>query len=499
MHKKEENTNEEEIIMHDPLSTMETNSYMMEHNCCEDSELLISYPKSYQSLDEKEQHGLGGRGTRDKLYYYESYAAAADDDDDVDNDEIDEYLNRKREKNRFLSYIKSHLEPHLPSNEYVHFIMFTLLWNILFSSFAACICFWIPGFTIWGISITYMIKNASGCFFIAIVTAFQQVKFQYYHTYIMYDAIKGGFLSVFTSFGNFIEDSDILLGMRWGWLKAPINYFFTLFLSFLCYQLGRLLALKWKAGAAFSFDLMVMENEQHRMSFELASHESELDLSATSSSTTTSTTTKERQSIKTRKPLSKAERLRKYMDQQMIKKKTHKSRDLQGRHIVIMMLLGIVPFVNGALVAIVSMYDWRRVPSSVSNSSYKILWFEFIVSMFWCISGSLAGRYISGLSLLKQKKTDIQWGTFRVNMLSCIFIGTAHNILFLRQSFPYGTTRYFEIVFKRFISDFCGSESSFAGLIDETTVLWNSKRVNRFTPLKNLFYNLIVVCIIFSY
>jgi hypothetical protein len=63
----------------------------------------------------------------------------------------------------------------------------------------------------------------------------------------------------------------------------------------------------------------------------------------------------------------------------------------------------------------------------------------------------------------------------------------------LRDSFPQGTTRYFEIIFKRFISDFCGSESSYAGLIDETSVLWNSKRVSKWIPVKNLFYNLIVV------
>jgi len=191
------------------------------------------------------------------------------------------------------------------------------------------------------------------------------------------------------------------------------------------------------------------------------------------------------------------QKLQKHLHQQMIKRKRHTSKHLQGRHVIIMLLLGLFPLINAALVTIISIYDWRLVPSSVSNHAYKTMWFEFIVSMIWCNVGSLAGRYISGLPLHKQKKRDVQWGTFRANMLSCIFIGTAHNILFLRQAFPYGTSHFFEVIVGRFISDFCGSESSFAGLVDETAVLWNSKEVSRWIPIKNLFYNLFVCTIVF--
>jgi hypothetical protein len=76
------------------------------------------------------------------------------------------------------------------------------------------------------------------------------------------------------------------------------------------------------------------------------------------------------------------------------------------------------------MVALISHFDWNRIPSSVNSRTYKIMWFEFLISMFWSVSGSLAGRYIGGFHIRKQKKKDVQWTTFRVNMLSCIFIGT---------------------------------------------------------------------------
>jgi fluoride ion exporter CrcB/FEX len=213
--------------------------------------------------------------------------------------------------------IKS-LEEYIPSYDTIHELVFTIIWNVLFSSLSACICFWIPGFTVWGISITSMFKNATGCFFIAIATAFQGVKFQYFQTYLMYDAIKGGFLSVFTSFGNFIEDNDILLQMKYGFIKAPLNYSATILLSFICYQFGRLVALRWKAGAAFSLDLMIMENENHRIAFEIEKHE------------------KKKQQILDEPNSSHDTQLEKHFSQQMLKRKKHQSRKLQGRHIIIM-------------------------------------------------------------------------------------------------------------------------------------------------------------------
>jgi hypothetical protein len=38
---------------------------------------------------------------------------------------------------------------------------FVLLWNVVLSLLAACITFWIPSFTLWGINITSMSYNVS--------------------------------------------------------------------------------------------------------------------------------------------------------------------------------------------------------------------------------------------------------------------------------------------------------------------------------------------------
>ena len=146
--------------------------------------------------------------------------------------------------------------------------IFLILWCLISGSFAANFTFWVPSYRVWQIDVSAMSLNVLGSGIVAVMTAFEQVKFQYLQTYLAMDAMKRSFCSVFTSFGNFIEDSDILLSFRFGYIRASLNICLTLFLSIVMYQICRLLAIKYKTGAQFSFSLILMENVDKRMEFE---------------------------------------------------------------------------------------------------------------------------------------------------------------------------------------------------------------------------------------
>jgi fluoride ion exporter CrcB/FEX len=50
-----------------------------------------------------------------------------------------------------------------------------------------------------------------------------QVKFQYMQSYLMYDGLRAGFCSTFTTFGNLIEDTGRLILS--GPLVRPLSFF----------------------------------------------------------------------------------------------------------------------------------------------------------------------------------------------------------------------------------------------------------------------------------
>lgn len=369
---------------------------------------------------------------------------------------------------------------------------FTLLWNIIMALFAACITFWIPAYTLWGINITAMVFNVVGSMIYAFVTTLQQVRYQYFQTYIMYDAISGGFCSVLTTFGNFIVDTDILLGMQNGFYKALINWTGTLFFSFLFYQLGRLCALKWKAGVNFTFDLLTMENEDRRIHHEIEKeemrriHDEENDILLSNNEMDYGSQLL-RDNNEDVEAFAKLEKLEHFMTEQMDKKRRHVTKRMKPRHIIIIILLASVIIAN---CIIVGSLQYISQDSKYSN----IFVFDFAISLIWCVLGSLAGRYIR-LMGKPDRKGKVQWSTFKVNMISCIIIGTAHNILLLRN-YIFGNSLYYTIIFQRLINNFCGSESNFSGFIDDCCVLWNSKG-GRMVAIRNFFYNLVLCTVVF--
>eukprot|EP00761_Pharyngomonas_kirbyi_P014120 gb/GECH01014150.1/.p1 GENE.gb/GECH01014150.1/~~gb/GECH01014150.1/.p1 ORF type:complete len:1141 (+),score=236.04 gb/GECH01014150.1/:1-3423(+) len=472
---------------------------------------------------------------------YEDYGGDEDyDDDDKEDDEEDEeeedYDDTMSTQTEEPNEKEQESSNHEPGSTFM--TIWGYVWTIGFAWAAASITFWAPSKRYISINFFAMALNVSGSLIIGVVTAFQQVKYQYPQTYLMYDAIKGGFCSVFTTFGNFIEDSDILLNFKYGFWKSLFNIVATLVLSFITYQLGRFLALKWKAGAGFSWELMTMENEDRRMEFEANKLEDEEDLehlpenndydkenelphSVSSRSLTDrfsgplrhssslsllskwknpSRNTSKRSGINAdNSDMSVAfshQRLADldaHIQQQLEKKKRHTSPWPQRRHWIILISVYVLPFISLVLVwslPELAYYVWLEPQKRDNNFAMLHFW----INVIWGVSGALTGGFIGSLGRIS--KHDVQWGTFRVNTISCVLIGTAHNILLLRHYFPFGNREVFYIIFESFVESFCGSESSFAGFIDETTTLFNSK-IPKKVSIRNFFYNLILCMIIF--
>lgn len=199
---------------------------------------------------------------------------------------------------------------------------------------------------------------------------------------------------------------------------------------------------------------------------------------------------------------------------QLGKHKSHTSPFLQRRHAIILTVLTVPTVASIIAVAVLFARDPVR---------YLTLPTDYAVSVSWGILGALVGgcawladcvcdsrwsRLVGSNGLVKN---DVQWGTFRCNMLSCILIGVAHNLLLFRRYFPFAGGWVFPLVVSRFITSYCGSQvrdlalslylvtftqSSFAGLIDETSTLFHSKAPFK-AVARNLAYNLFLGLIIF--
>lgn len=256
-----------------------------------------------------------------------------------------------------------------------------------------------------------------------VCTSFQQVKFQYYQTYFMYDAISGGFCSVFTSFGNFIEDTDILMQMSFGPAKAFLNFSGTLLLSFIAFALGRLLAFVWKRGTRFASLLTLLENEDKRIEYEtalqieqqrdeaLATSKNEIadhgSLNSSSevihqnyyqqprieSSSAASNNSFNIYGVPQKRITKDILALQEHMQKQLEKKKRHVTHALTMRHLLILMSMFIFLIFNVILVSCVQYFQLTRIPSGVDPDNYPFIWFEFLVCITWSVVGALAGRF----------------------------------------------------------------------------------------------------------
>ena len=114
---------------------------------------------------------------------------------------------------------------------------------------------------------------------------------------------------------------------------------------------------------------------------------------------------------------------------------------------------------------------------------------DFLIFCFFSVTGALLGSYFSREKY--DRMQSLQWGTFRVNMMSCILIVCTNNLTLFGSYLSY--SEYTAIIYYRFIVGFCGSFSSFGGLIDNTIVIFHGRTFHRkINSIKNLFYNFFV-------
>ena len=174
------------------------------------------------------------------------------------------------------------------------------------------------------------------------------------------------------------------------------------------------------------------------------------------------------------------------------RKEKHNAKWPKWGHYLFAFVLFLIVLANW-IVVIVFQFKSKELNDSLPEwfpnaTNTFILWDWFIFSTF-CIVGALLGSWLSAgrYDLMK----SVQWGTFRVNMISCILIGAITNLTLFGSVFR--VSEFVAVIPYRFVFGFCGSFSSFGGLIDETVILFHgNKWRHRWNCVRNLFYNLFV-------
>jgi len=102
------------------------------------------------------------------------------------------------------------------------------------------------------------------------------------------------------------------------------------------------------------------------------------------------------------------------------------------------------------------------------------------------MAGAVMGWIISSKP---KRRYQFCWGTFRTNVVSSVTISIGHSILLFQAYIPFSEA-YFKIAVYRFINGFCGTSSSFAGVIHDTVMIYYAKVEGRkWRVIKNIAYN----------
>eukprot|EP01156_Anaeramoeba_ignava_P012715 Anaeramoba_ignava/a4937_14.p1 GENE.a4937_14~~a4937_14.p1 ORF type:complete len:510 (-),score=124.67 a4937_14:18-1547(-) len=446
---------------------------------------------------------------------------------------------------------------------YLYFWQF--LWNLSLGAFSSTIQFWVPDFYFSDINFANSLKNAIGSFVIAMTGQIAQIKFQYTQTYLMYNAIQNSFCSVFTTFGNVIEDTEKVMYFDYWWI-SPVFLIGNLILSFFFHYLGVVVANKFKKGVKYSTALSHLDGEDYRMNYEIDNYltkssstiqdmnfefhpkfslfqnkesalptdlnsDSDLKMSANDLDSESDHENqyqndhfldrkriflrnnpkmekneikigKEKEdeqnadndygtfqlgkkkkvsfylkSIAGKTPLNE---LSEHIEKQFSKKIRHRRLQTKRRHRIIITIMLVLSMLN---------FLFARFPAYYPTNSIHspgLLVYYCGITLLLNVSGAFAGNFLTGDL---NRVSSVQWGTFRTNIISCLLIATAHNVLIFRYSFS--DSFKFVLFINAFISNFCGSESSWAGLIDETVNLFNADISKKFA-IRNLFWNLFV-------
>jgi len=148
-------------------------------------------------------------------------------------------------------------------------------------------------------------------------------------------------------------------------------------------------------------------------------------------------------------------------------------------HWFLLLIIIVVPICSGIILEVAS----SSLPSWINASVAE---FDYQLCCVFTIAGALVGWWIGSLS---SKKSHIHWGTFRSNMVSAMLVGIGHTLLMFQNYFP-SATIVFNLTIYRFITNFCGTASSFAGLVDDTVQIYSCNIVGaKKRALQNLYYN----------
>eukprot|EP01095_Lingulamoeba_sp_RSL-Kostka_P015389 TRINITY_DN706_c0_g1_i1.p1 TRINITY_DN706_c0_g1~~TRINITY_DN706_c0_g1_i1.p1 ORF type:complete len:506 (+),score=88.66 TRINITY_DN706_c0_g1_i1:144-1661(+) len=456
--------------------------------------VVLVHPLNQKDKDDYAYVGESYRDFGNDSYYNSTLIVEEDifdDNNDTDYENIESVSFKKKKKNVIFSFVQT--------ESFISNLYF-ILWVLVFGSFASSISFWIPTYYIpqnnlvTGINLTSLLQNCIGSLIIGICTSFTRVKFQYLQTYTMYSGIEGGFCSIFTTFGNVVADTGrlLLVGV---WYLSLINLALNLILSIITYQIGRYISRKWKRQVSFIGSIQRLENPESRMQYELDKQLKQKDVD--DFFYLRSEKSKNQIQVYASGRLQPLSDLNQHMVDQFEKSKRHNTLKLTTRHKLILYLCSLPFFVNCVVIIILAMSTEIRsnMPSWFPNINDPHLTYDWFITVFLSLSGALVGGFFGGDGY--NLTSTVQWGTFKVNMISCILIGCTHNVVMFR-SYLHINNYWISIFLYRFVTCFCGSESSWAGLINETMILWNGKTTKRrFNSFRNIIYNLFLCLVVF--
>ena len=373
-----------------------------------------------------------------------------------------------------------------------------ILWIVNFAILAETIGLYLPSINVLGVNLVFTFENVTGAMIAAVVASQSARPGLYTQSYLMLDGIQNGFCSVYTAFANFIQQT-MLLSLNFYTIGAAIaNFFATIILSLLLFQLCFKLMIKWTHNRYLD-NVLALAHPEARISHELeaaieneAENVIEDDWDKAPSSNLSRT---EEVELALQKVLHQANKKRHYHHMAW---KHWVVFGTSGSAFVIGMLIAlfIEKFLqpNGYYPEYEPLVEIKVNDGCVPIVEYypgvegDIAIFTYLVGVFMAVTGSLSGGYAS---FNRQMKAEVQWGTFRVNMLSMLLIAIAMNFRFAINAYETGygwILPYADIVLARFIADFCGSFSAWSGLITETANLYNLG--GRFVAAKNLVYTL---------
>lgn len=376
--------------------------------------------------------------------------------------------------------------------------LFSFIWSLLFATLGAILQWWVPtlfvlGNATSGLNITSLSWNCLGSFVIALVGHIQAVQYQYLQTYLLYSAITGGFCSALTTFGNFIEDTGRLLFDGY-WVNSLLNLFLNILIAILAWHAGKAVA-KVHPAVGYSSTEKQLENPEARMAFELERQLLEESMEELSNQLSNSS----QRSLKLSQsgPALEFGELQAMIRQRQQESNLFRSPWPQRRHIALILWLLLVITLSWVLLMFRNAFSFFRNYLTLLVI-YDLPVFDFCIATAFSVSGAIVG----GMLGKNSSRRDVQWGTFKVNMVSSLLIGIAHCLLLFQVYMPFGLQypKYYVIVVSRFITNFCGSESSFAGLINETLRLWYARfQRHRQVAAWNLFYNLFLCLVLFFF